>query len=83
MEVQSNNRSTNFLVEYKGETKTLKNWTRELGLEENYSTIYNRIHRLKWSIEKAFETPIRNKKSNNYGKAETENETQTKAETQN
>lgn len=53
---QANNRSTNFFVEYNGEEKTLKIWCEELGLA--YQTIYARIKRYGWSVEKAFETPI-------------------------
>ena len=53
---QANNRSTNFIVKYNGEEKTLKTWCEELGL--GYQTIYARIKRYGWSVEKAFETPI-------------------------
>ena len=54
---QANNRSTNFMVTYKGKEKTLKNWCEELGLP--YQTIYARIKRYNWPIEDAFEKPVK------------------------
>ena len=53
---QANNRHTNFVVKYRDEEKTLKLWCDELGLP--YQTIYARIKRYKWSVKRAFETPI-------------------------
>lgn len=44
------------LIEYKGVTKTLAQWCKELHL--NYGTIGERLKR-GWSVEKAFEYPIR------------------------
>lgn len=38
---QANNRRTNLLFTYNGETKTLKQWTEYLGL--NYHKIYHRV----------------------------------------
>lgn len=48
---QANNKSKNILVSYKGETKTLGNWTRELGL--NYKNVWERMYRYGWCFEKA------------------------------
>ena len=49
---QIRNRSNTSIVEYKGETKPLAEWCELLGL--NYNTTWIRLHRYKWSIEKAF-----------------------------
>lgn len=54
---QSNNTNHNLMLEYRGETKTLMEWSRMLGL--SYHTVKARINRQKWSIAKAFETPIK------------------------
>lgn len=40
---QANNRRSNLLFTYNGETKTLKQWTEQLGL--NYLKVYGRIRR--------------------------------------
>lgn len=67
MKIQSNNRRSNHIIEYKNETHTLKEWCDILKL--NYKTMQTRINSLKWGVEKAFETPIntkyRNKRSGN------------------
>ena len=54
--IQSNNRRDNHYLTYKGKTQSMAEWCRELGL--NYELIRNRI-RSNWSVEKAFETPVR------------------------
>jgi len=51
---QSNNLSTNNLVEFNGETKTLAQWSDSLNLPRNM--LRNRIFVLGWSIEKALTT---------------------------
>lgn len=56
-EEQQNNKSNNYLITYKGETKTLAQWAKELNIKEG--TIRSRI-RYGWSIDKIFETPINN-----------------------
>lgn len=48
---QANNKSNNIFVSYKGETKTLAAWTRELGLD--YKNIWERMYRYGWCFEKA------------------------------
>ena len=40
------------MITYKGETKSLGAWAKELGINE--STLKTRIKRLGWSVEKAF-----------------------------
>ena len=54
---QANNKISNHLITYKGEAKTLTEWCEHLGIKER--TVSTRIHKLKWEISKAFETPIR------------------------
>lgn len=61
-DVQQNNRCTNHMVTYNGETKSLKDWSRAIGI--GYRCLLKRINELKWSIDKAFNTPtIANKSS--------------------
>lgn len=55
--MQANNRQTNHKLVYKETTQNLSQWCKELNLP--YNAIYNRIVRLKWSVENAFETPIK------------------------
>lgn len=54
---QANNTKTNLIVEYRGEKDSLANWCRKLNLP--YMAVFLRIHRRKWGIERAFETPIK------------------------
>ena len=54
---QQNNRRNNILIEYKGDTKTLSQWSRKLGI--NVATLYKRIFINNWDIEKSFTTPVR------------------------
>jgi hypothetical protein len=53
---QMNNRRCNAWIEYKGQTKTLTQWCEILGF--NYRTIYDRLHRGKHTIERAFTQPL-------------------------
>ena len=53
---QNNNRRNNHYLTYKGKTQSMAEWCRELGL--NYILICNRIQS-GWSVEKAFEKPVR------------------------
>lgn len=52
---QANNRSNNHIITYHGESKTMMEWSRILGM--NYSTLRQRI-RSGWSVDDAFEKPI-------------------------
>lgn len=45
------------LITYKGETKNLSQWAKELGMPGQ--TLFARIHLSNWSVEKAFETPVK------------------------
>lgn len=54
---QGNNNRHNHYLTYKGETKTMSEWSDITGIE--YRTLRSRINSYHWSIEKALETPIR------------------------
>lgn len=54
---QARNKTTNRLIIYKGETKCLAEWAEIFNLGR--STIYHRLGKLKWSIEKTLTTPAR------------------------
>lgn len=51
------NMRNNRMIEFRGKIKTLKEWCNELNLP--YNTIHARLNMYKWSVEKAFTTPIR------------------------
>lgn len=50
---QTRNRRNTIKLTYKSETKSLAEWCEILNL--NYKTVYKRIYKLHWSVEKAFE----------------------------
>lgn len=54
---QAKNKRYNSFVEYKGKKMTCSDWAKETGIMEN--TIWQRLHTLKWSVEKALTTPTR------------------------
>lgn len=60
--IQANNTSRNIFYTYKGETKTLAQWSRVVGI--SCSVLYARIHKLKWDITRTLETPVRKMKVN-------------------
>ena len=53
---QSNNRKNTIFYTYKGETKALTDWARLYGI--NRYTLYDRIEKRGWRVEKALETPV-------------------------
>lgn len=53
---QSNNRSSNHLIEFQGQTRNITEWSKITGL--SYSAISSRINKLEWSPEKALSTPL-------------------------
>ena len=57
MPEQNNNQRSNRLITYKGQTMNLKKWSDKLGI--NYGTLLSRLDESKWSVEKAFETPVK------------------------
>lgn len=54
---QANNRQDTIWIDYGGERLPLSYWADRLGI--NYNTLYDRLHRCGWSVEKAFTTPAR------------------------
>lgn len=59
MKEQSNNKTNNRILEYKGVQKTLMQWMSELNLK--YTTVLYRLNK-GWSIEDAFNKPLRFRK---------------------
>ncbi len=50
------NRRNTIIIPYKGETKTLKEWSKFLGLP--YNVLYSRIQTQQMPVEKAFDMPL-------------------------
>jgi hypothetical protein len=57
---QSNNRRTNRIITFKGQTKTMQQWAEELNIYHH--TLRTRLYHLKWSVDRALTTPIRQKR---------------------
>lgn len=55
---QSNNTRRNHLITYNSKTMSLSQWARDLGI--NCHTLKTRINQNSWSIQRAFNQPIRN-----------------------
>lgn len=51
------NTRRNNMVTYKGQTKCLAEWSDILGIKRY--TLFGRISKLGWTVEKAFETPVK------------------------
>ena len=49
---QTRNTRRNDLFTFKGQTKCLSEWAEELGIKR--ATLWTRLHRDKWSVERAF-----------------------------
>jgi hypothetical protein len=60
---QANNTRKTLLIEWDGETKPLSDLSEQLGIPRQ--ALWKRIHTRKWSVEKAFTTPLKN---NGYSK---------------
>lgn len=58
---QARNTGQNNLVTYKGETLPLVQWAEKAGIR--YSTLRSRIFIYGWSVEKAIETPVRERRA--------------------
>jgi len=54
---QANNRPSTLFLTHRGETKPLAEWARERGL--NRLTLWHRLTRLGWGVQKALETPAK------------------------
>ena len=59
---QANNTSSNVSITFNGETHTLAIWGDILGIQPQ--TLYYRINKAKWSIEKVLTTPVKIYKRN-------------------
>lgn len=55
--VQGRNKTSTYFMTFRGETKAMVDWAESLGM--SYAVISARVHRLKWSDEKALTTPVR------------------------
>lgn len=58
---QSNNTRRSTFYEFNGKKQTLKDWAEELGI--NYDTLWGRVHKDNWSLERAFTEPIHKENS--------------------
>ena len=56
---QNNNQAKTIWITHNGETLQLSYWADRLGID--YHTLYDRLYRHHWSVEKAFTTPVRRK----------------------
>lgn len=54
---QTNNTRANIRWEYQGQSKTIAEWARYLGI--GYQTLRRRVQKYRWSIKKAIETPVK------------------------
>lgn len=52
---QNNNQRSNCLITYQGETNTMAEWSRKLGI--CYETLKARLKKHHWDVERAFSTP--------------------------
>lgn len=57
MKAQSNNRSTNHIIEYDGQSHTIQEWAEIIGI--NSDTLLKRIDNYGWTVERAITTPVR------------------------
>ncbi len=73
MKVQNNNRRSNRLIEYKGETKTSTEWAEYFGI--NPVTFRDRLNK-GMSVEEAINTPVLERKmiTSSFGESHTESE---------
>lgn len=55
---QANNKRTNIKIEYNGVVHTIAEWARELNMK--FMTLYNRLFKYNWPVEKALTTPVKN-----------------------
>ena len=56
---QAQNRSTNIYFTFRGESKTLPEWARDVGI--SIPTLKSRLKTFKWPLEKALLEPVRYK----------------------
>lgn len=63
---QAQNRRSNILIDYNGESHCLSEWCNIYKV--NYYLVYNRIHKNKWSFERAISEPAHVEKRNKKAK---------------
>ena len=56
-EEQANNKRNSRKITYQGRTQTIAQWAREVGLST--ITLWMRLYRYGWSVEKALNTPVK------------------------
>lgn len=56
---QADNKTTTIRITYNNETRTLNEWSKILNISRQ--NLYNRLYTCKWSVEKAFTTPVKQK----------------------
>lgn len=61
---QARNKTNNRLITYNNETHCLTDWAIILGIK--LKTLETRIYNHKWSIERAFSTPVRKRRKNGF-----------------
>jgi len=54
---QANNKRKTIWIEYDGKRMPLSYWAESIGI--NYHTLYDRLYKFNWSVEKAFTAPVR------------------------
>lgn len=54
---QARTKRTNILISWRGEERVLEDWATHLGM--NVATLYARVVRYKWDVERAFTRPIK------------------------
>lgn len=64
--LQCNNRRGNHIIEFKGESHTISEWSDMKGIPP--ATLRRRLSSHNWSVEKALETPVRQWSSHNIRK---------------
>jgi len=52
-----NNRRNSAYVEWRGETRTIAQWARSLGIPDR--TLWMRLNKLRWDVERAMTAPLR------------------------
>lgn len=59
---QAGNRGSNISISFNGETHNLSEWCKIY--QKNYQLVYNRIHKYKWTFERAIFEPVHIEKRN-------------------
>lgn len=57
VKVQNENKRSNIFITYKNQTKTLNEWSEDIGIP--YKTLWNRVQTLRWNVYEALEKPSR------------------------